>query len=171
MKIQTACAQCSGRGSTSRQSCRFCNGRGNVVSSTREVEVKVPPGVEDGTQIRLSGEGVNGADLFIAIVVEKHPSLERHQRNLISRLDVPYSTLVLGGEAKFVLFDSEIRIKIPPRTRAGSRLRMKNQGMPAMQNPSVRGDLFVELGVFMPSLVSPEYEKAIRSLSKFEECN
>ena len=171
MKIQTACVQCSGRGSVSRQSCRHCNGRGHVVVVAKEVEVKIPPGIEDGMQVRLSGEGADGTDLFVFIVVERHPYVERHQRDLISRLDVSYSILTLGGEAKFTLFDSEIHIKIPPRTRAGSRLRIKNQGMPAIQNPNIRGDLFVELGLLMPSSMSAEYEKAIRSLSKFEKEN
>lgn len=168
MRIQTACVQCSGRGAVSKQTCRSCNGRGQIVGSEKEVEVAIPPGAEDGMQIRMSGEGANGGDLFVVVHVEKHGSIERQQRNLIGSLSVPYHTLVLGGEASFRLFDSEISVKVPPKTQAGSRLRIRGQGMPALQNPQVRGDLFLELNLRMPSKISEEHEKVIRKLSKLD---
>lgn len=171
MRIQTACMQCSGKGSVSKQSCRSCNGRGRVVKSERDVEVRIPPGVEDGMHIRMSGEGVEGADLFVVVSVDKHQSIERQQRNLIGRMEVPYHTLVLGGESSFRLFDSDIVVKIPPRTRAGSRMRIKGQGMPHIQNPEARGDLFVELILKMPSVLTKEHEKAISELAKLDSAD
>lgn len=171
MRIQTACTQCSGKGSVPRQSCRSCNGRGQVVKSEKEVEVRIPPGVEDGMQIRLSGEGANGGDLFVVVGVEKHPSIERHQRNLLGSMEVPYHTLVLGGEATFGLFGSDILIKVPPRTRSGSRLRIRGQGMPHLQNPEARGDLFVELNLKMPASLTADQERAIAALAKLDTAN
>lgn len=171
MRIQTACMQCSGRGSVSKQACKACNSRGQVVKSHRDVDVRIPPGVEDGMQIRLSGEGAGGGDLYVVVNVEKHPSLERHQRNILGSLEVPYHILVLGGEASFRLFDLEISIKVPPRTRSGSRLRIKGQGMPAIHNSEIRGDLFVELQLKMPNSITKEQEKAILDLAKLDSAN
>lgn len=171
MRIQTACMQCSGRGSVSKQGCRGCNGRGQVVKEQRDVEVRIPPGAEDGMQIRLSGEGASGTDLYVVVNVDKHPSLERQQRNLLGSLEVPYHALVLGGDASFRLFDSEISIKVPPRTRSGSRVRIKGQGMPALHNPEIRGDLFLEIQLKMPSSMTKEHEKAIRDLAKLDSAN
>lgn len=171
MRIQTACVGCSARGSVPKGSCKSCNGRGQVVKSERDVEVSVPPGAEDGMQIRLSGEGPNGGDLFVAVHVEKHPSMERQQRNLIGAVEVPYSVLVLGGEVQFQLFDTGLSLKVPPRTRSGSRLRMRGQGMPSLQNPQARGDLFVDIQLKMPPPLGAEYERALRSLAKLEGSN
>lgn len=171
MRIQTSCVHCSGRGSVSKQSCKSCNGRGHLVKSEKEVEVKVPRGVEDGMQIRLSGEGPGGSDLFVVVGVDKHPSMERQQRSLVASVDVPYSTLVLGGEVPFRLFESDIRVKIPPKTRSGSRLRIKGQGMPAIQNPEIRGDLFLDLNLAMPPSLDGEYGRLIRKLAKLESGN
>lgn len=168
MRIQTACMNCSGRGSVSKASCRPCNGRGRIVKSEKDVEVRIPPGVEDGMHIRVSGEGADGGDLFVVVAVEKHPSIERQQRNLIGSMEVPYHALVLGGEAKFRLFESDIVLKIPPRTKSGSRMRVRGQGMPHLQNPEIRGDLFIEINLKIPSSLTPEHEKAISDLSKLD---
>lgn len=168
MRIQTSCVHCSGRGSVSSQSCKSCNGRGHVVKSEREVEVSIPPGVEDGMQIRLAGEGPDGTDLFAVVVVDKHPSIERRQRNLVSSVEVHYSKLVLGGEVSFRLFDSDISLKIPPRTMAGSRFRMRGQGMPALQNPSIRGDLFLDVKLKIPREVGAEQESLLKKIEKLD---
>jgi molecular chaperone DnaJ len=168
MRIQTSCVHCSGRGSVSKQSCKSCNGRGHVINSEREVEVAIPPGAEDGMQIRLAGEGPNGGDLFVAVVVDKNPSIERHQRNLVSSVEVSYSTLVLGGEVAFRLFESEMSVKIPPRSRAGSRLRIRGQGMPALQNPKLRGDLFLDINLKIPKEIGAEHEKLLKKLEKLD---
>lgn len=171
MRIQTSCVHCSGRGSVSKQSCRSCNGRGSVVNSERDVELTIPRGVEDGMQIRIAGEGSSGSDLFVVIGVDKNPSIERQQRNLMTSVDVPYSTLVLGGTVSFSLFDSSIEVKIPQRTRSGSRMRIKGQGMPAIQNPEMRGDLFLDLNLAMPPSLDGEYGRLMRKLSKLESGN
>lgn len=168
MRIQTACVHCSGRGSVSKQSCRRCNGRGQTVSSEREVEVRIPAGVEEGMHIRLPGEADGGGDLFVVVSVDKHPSIARQQRNLTGSMDCPYATLVMGGERKFDLFGTEISVKIPPRTRAGTRLRIRGHGLPALQNPEVRGDLFIDVALRMPKNMSRAHEEAVARLAKIE---
>lgn len=168
MRIQTACMQCSGRGSVSKVGCRSCNGRGRLVKSEKDVEVRIPPGVEDGMHIRVAGEGAEGGDLFVVVAVDKHSSIERQQRNLLGSIEVPYHVLVLGGEAKFRLFESDILVKIPPRTKSGSRMRVRGQGMPHIQNPEIRGDLFIGVNLRLPSSLTPDHERAISDLAKLD---
>lgn len=171
MRIQTSCSRCSGRGSTASQSCAGCNGRGYRVISEKDVEVKIPAGVEDGMQIRVSGESPNGGDLYVVVSVERHPGLERQQRNLLGSVDVPYHVLVLGGQASFKLFGSEIVVKVPRGTRPGTRVRVMGQGMPHVQNSSVKGDLFLDILLRMPAEVNKEHEKLLSSLAKMEKGN
>lgn len=168
MRIQTSCARCSGRGSTAAQSCAGCNGRGYRIISEKEVEVNIPAGVEDGTQIRVSGESPNGGDLYVVVAVERHPGLERQQRNLLGSVEVPYHALVMGGDARFALFGSEIVVKVPKGTRPGTRVRIPGQGMPHIQNPSARGDLFLDIRLKMPAGVTKEHEKLLSKLAKLE---
>jgi molecular chaperone DnaJ len=171
MRIQTSCTQCSGRGSKPAQSCKECNGRGNKVTSGKDVVIKVPPGVEDGMQIRVAGESPDGGDLFVIVSVDKDPKLTRQQRNLFGVLEVPYSTLVLGGETKFEIFGLSIVVKIPPGTKSGARIRLPGQGMPHIQNASVRGDLFLDISLKLPSKVTKEYERLLLKIAKLDEAS
>ena len=167
IRIQTSCVACSGRGSTPLQSCSPCNGRGYRVSAERSVEVRIPAGVEDGTQIRVADEA-SGGDLFVLVSVEKSPAVSRHKSDLFVSVDIPYSTLVLGGETSFDLFGSSVSFRVPRGTRAGSRIRIKGMGMPHMRNESARGDLFVEVGLFVPASLTKEHERLVTRLAKIE---
>jgi molecular chaperone DnaJ len=171
VRVHTACAECLGRGSKSVHVCSACNGRGHKVTSERGLDVTIPPGVENGTQIRLSGEAVGNEDVFVVVLVEKDPAVSRHQRDLFVYLEVPYSTLVLGGEASVALFGSKITLKVPKGTKAGARMRVKGHGMPHIQNASFRGDLFVDIVLFVPSVLTKEHEKALVGLAKIEAQN
>lgn len=171
MRIQTSCVKCSGKGSMPSQSCGGCNGRGFRTVAERDVELNVPPGVEDGTQIRLAGQAPGGGDMFVVVSVEKDPRLARQQRNLFGSVDLPYTTFVLGGEFSFDLFGSEVKMKVPKGTAAGSRLRVAGQGMPHMQNPSIRGDLFIDLKLKVPSSITKEHQQMLESLAKIENAS
>lgn len=170
MKIQTACANCSGSGSISKQKCESCEGRSYIVDFTKEVEVKIPPGIEDGHQIRLSGEAADGGDFFATILVEKDPKFFRKGNLLIGGFDVSYSTLVLGGKVNYSLFNKNIEVTIPPRTKPGSRLKIKNQGMPFIHNPDAKGDLILEINLKMPKEnLKENYKKLLNKMSELEE--
>jgi molecular chaperone DnaJ len=167
MRIQTSCSRCSGSGSISGKACQECNGRGGVAKSRSELEVAIPPGVDDGVQIRIHRE--DAGDVFVVVNVEKHNYLSRHHSNLIGSMEVSYYCLIFGGETIFEVFGESISIKIPPRTRVGTRMRIKGRGMPKMQNPSVRGDLFLDVKLRMPDPIEGEYESLLKKLSKFED--
>jgi len=171
IKTQTSCSFCNGRGSVSVKKCGDCKGKGYLVESSKNTEVRIPPGIDDGNQIRLAGEAGDGGDLFVVVTVEKDERFSRKGGFLIGRLDVSYSKLVLGGEEEVEIFGSTLKVQIAPRLNAGSRLRIKGQGMPLINNPSLKGDLLLDIGLKMPADLTKEHVKAIERLSKIESRN
>jgi molecular chaperone DnaJ len=170
-KVQVSCANCSGRGSVSVQKCKDCSSKGYVVEFVKEIDIEIPPGIEDGSQIRKAGEAADGSDFFVAVNIEKDQKFIREGRSLVGSLEIPYSTLVLGGEVDYEVFGTNIKIKLVPKINAGSRIRIKNQGMPFVQNPKIKGDLFVDIKLKMPKVISEEHKKLLAKLSKIEQDN
>lgn len=168
IKVQSSCAHCSGRGAISTKKCESCHGKGYEVDQVKQIVVKIPPGVDDGNQIRLAGEGADGSDLFVTVNVEKDLNFTRDDKFLIGKLEVPYHTLVKGGLANMDFFGSQVTIRIPPRTPAGSRMRIKGQGMPMLYNSEVRGDLIVDIRLRIPSSLTKEHEKLLDELAKLD---
>lgn len=171
MRIQVSCSFCFGKGSVSSESCKGCEGKGYVVDFVKTLNVKIPAGIEDENQIRLAGEAADGNDLFLIVNVEKHPVFRREDKFLVGQIEVPYSTLVLGGEIDMDLFGTKILVKISPRTKTGTKLRLKKQGMPSLQNPNLRGDLLLDVVLRMPQLVTRDHEKILARLAKIEKYN
>lgn len=168
INTRSTCVDCGGRGSVSKEKCPSCSGRGYNSEGIKELEIQIPPGIDNGSQIRLAGEAHDGKDLFISVVVEKHPRLERQNQYLIGRLDVPYAKLVLGGEIDFDLFGSIISVRIPPKARPGSKLKIKGKGMPFPQNPNVKGDLVLDVHLKIPEDVKDLHRKLLEDLLKLE---
>jgi molecular chaperone DnaJ len=169
MRVQSSCAQCHGRGSLSKTKCDNCQGKGYNVDSVKDVVVRIPPGIDDGSQIRMAGEAADDGDLFVVVNVDRDENFARQDRMLMGGVDVPYHLLVMGGSVSLDLFGVKISVKVPPRTPAGSRVRIKGQGMPFLQNPAVRGDLFVDLRLKMPKSVCKEHEKLLKALAKLDD--
>jgi len=169
MKIRSSCSSCSGKGSFSKEKCGICDGKSYLIDSTKEVEVKVPPGIDDGTQIRMAGEAADGGDFFVVVNVEKDPRFIRNGNLLFGSLDVSYSTLVLGGKVEYDFLNSKIDVNILPKTKSGSKLRLKNQGIPMVGNPSLKGDLIVQVNLKMPDKeINTEYKKLLNKIYKLE---
>lgn len=168
IKVQSSCSNCHGKGAISTRKCEACQGKGYEIGNVKEVVVKIPPGVDEGNQIRLAGEGADGSDLFVTVNIEKDPNFVRDDKFLIGKLDVPYHTLVRGGLANMEFFGSQITIRIPPRTPSGSRMRIKGQGMPMLYNSEIRGDLIVDIRLKIPSSLTKEHERLLDELAKIE---
>ena len=168
MTSKSSCITCGGRGSTPKEKCQSCSGRGYAVLGSKKIEVQIPPGVDNGFQIRVAGEGSAGEDLFLAVMLEKNERLERHNHFLAGRIEVSYSKLILGGTEEFDLFGSKISLRITPRSYPGMKLRVKGKGMPMPQNPDVRGDLILELKLKVPSSLTKEHEDLLSKLLKIE---
>lgn len=134
----------------------------------KNVVVSIPPGIDENTQIKVPNAGSDGKDLFVVVHIEKNENLKREGRHLFGSVDISYSNLILGGEIDYKLFDSNIKIKIKPLTKVGSRIKLKGQGMPLLQNPQVRGDLFITLNLKMPIKINDEYKKLLEKISELD---
>jgi molecular chaperone DnaJ len=169
LRVQTSCSVCLGKGAVSKFKCETCQGNGYLIDLIKEVDVKIPAGIEDGTQIRLAGASADGNDLFVVVNVEKDELFAREDKFLVGHVDVSYPVLVMGGEVPYDVFGTKLSIKIPPRTKAGTRMRVKGQGMPLIHNPSTKGDLLVEIRLKMPSDVDKAHERLLVRLLKMDQ--
>ncbi len=143
---------------------------------TRTIDVRIPAGVGEGSRVRVAGEGESGAaggaagDLYLRVHMRPHPQFERRGRDLHTRVAVPVTTAVLGGEADVpTLPGGHLRLKIPPGTQNGQVFRLKGKGMPSVGKPDDRGDLFAAVDVQVPRSVTPEQRKHYEALAKLEE--
>ena len=143
---------------------------------SRTVDVRIPPGVGDGSRVRVSGEGEQGSDgaqagdLYLRIRIAPHARFERKGQNLSTRVAVPLTTAVLGGEVEIAtLGGKSLRLKIPPTTQNGQVLRLRGHGMPAVGKPDEYGDLYATVGVELPKQVSPEQRAHYEAIQKLEK--
>ena len=139
--------------------------------ATHTVEVRIPAGIKDGARIRAAGEGgrstgdAPSGDLFLTIQLVPHARFERRGQDLYSKVGVPITTAVLGGEVTVVaLSGSTLRLKIPELTAAGRVFRLRGHGMPTVGKPDERGDLYVTTEVEVPTRLSPEERRHYESL-------
>jgi curved DNA-binding protein len=142
----------------------------------RTVDVRIPAGVGDGSRVRVSGEGEQGAggapagDLYLRIRLAPHPAFERKAKDLYTRLRIPLTTAVLGGEADVpTLGGKPLRLKIPPMTQNGQVFRLKGHGMPTAGKPDQHGDLYATVDVQLPRELTPEQRSHFEGLKKLEQ--
>ncbi len=169
--VERTCPTCSGRGQIIKNPCRLCSGQGRVEKS-KKLSVNIPPGVETGTRIRLTGEGEagirggNSGDLYIFIEVQKHSLFERDGQNLYCRIPIAMTTAALGGDLEAPTLDGgKTRVKIPEGAQNNKQLRLKGKGMPAIRGGS-KGDLYIEILVETPVNLNSEQKEI---LEKFEK--
>ena len=153
--IERSCSACRGSGKIIRHPCKSCRGAG-VVEKERILNVDVPPGVEEGTRIRLSGEGAAGmnggppGDLYIFITVKPHDLFQRDGADLYARVPIAMTTAALGGEFEVPTLDAaRAKVKVAPGTQPGQRVRLKGKGMPVLRAKDL-GDLYVQLDIETP---------------------
>jgi DnaJ-class molecular chaperone len=137
------------------------------------VDVRIPPGVGDGSRVRVAGEGERGAgggqsgDLYLRIRLAPHPRFERRGKDLYVRAPVALTTAVLGGEAEITtLAGKPLRLKIPPTTQNGQVFRLKGHGMPTAGKPDEQGDLYATVDVQLPKQLTPEQRAHFEELLK-----
>ena len=142
-----------------------------TVGSRRRVEVKIPPGVRDGSRVRVAGEGGRGAggkrgDLYLRVRVLLDPTFERKGDDLLTTVRVPLTSAVLGGEAQVPALESPIGIKIPAGTPAGQVFRLRGHGLPRLGGRGERGDLLATLAVDLPRSLTPRQKELFEELQR-----
>ena len=160
------CSVCSGRGTVPKERCGFCSGAG-VRRSEGEIEVKIPPGIENGEMIRMTGQGEaaqngNPGDLYIKIHVKPDTYVKRDGNNLVRTLPVKLTDALLGNTYQVETLDGPVSIKIPASVKHGEMLRIKEKGVPYGGNR--RGDFMVKINIEMPGKLSRAAKKLIEEL-------
>jgi molecular chaperone DnaJ len=171
--VERACPTCHGRGEVIEKPCRSCRGEGRV-DQRQKLDVTIPPGVDTGTRIRLSGKGEAGpggspaGDLYIFIHVRRHAVFERDGTTLVTRAPITFTKAALGGEIDLPGLDgSRHTIHIPAGIQSGKQLRQRGAGMPVLQGRG-QGDLVVEIMVETPTKLSSRQKELLRELQATE---
>jgi len=168
LQIRRTCNQCGGRGQIVRRPCTQCRGE-RYVRTERKLKVNIPAGVDTGTRLRLSNEGQPGlnsgpsGDLYVVVKVKDHPIFERQGDELHCTIPINIAQAALGTEIDLLTFDGLQNVKVPEGTQGGSRIRLRNLGVPRLQASS-RGDLFVHIDVRVPSKLTREQRKMFEQL-------
>jgi molecular chaperone DnaJ len=168
LQIRRTCNQCGGRGQIVRRPCTQCRGE-RYVRTERKLKVNIPAGVDTGTRLRLSNEGQPGlnsgpsGDLYVVVKVKDHPIFERQGDELHCTIPINIAQAALGTEIDLLTFDGLQNVKVPEGTQSGSRIRLRNLGVPRLQASS-RGDLFVHIDVRVPSKLTREQRKMFEQL-------
>jgi molecular chaperone DnaJ len=162
------CPQCHGLGQVIREACPECQGEGRM-RHEKVLSIKIPAGVEDGMRLRVNGEGDAGnhgggpGDLYVILRVREHPYFERRGNDLYCTIPISISQAVLGTELKVPTLRGFERLRIPEGTQTGSVFRIRGKGLPILEGRG-QGDLYVSVGVVIPSKLSREQRRLFESM-------
>ncbi len=169
--IERTCPTCQGVGQVIEKPCRACGGLGRV-DKEKTLQVNVPPGVEDGTRIRLAGEGEAGmrgatpGDLYIFLSIVPHRIFQRDGANIYCRVPIPMTTAALGGSVEVPVIDGgRAKVSVPSGTQSNQRFRLKGKGMSVLRS-NATGDMYVEVSVETPVNLTKRQQELLR---EFEE--
>jgi molecular chaperone DnaJ len=166
MEREEPCATCGGQGQVAGAICHVCRGAG-ATAKPRRLEVKIPPGVRDGSRVRVASEGGVGpagaGDLFLVVSVRPHERFERRGDDLYTDVDIPLTDAVLGGEVQVPTMTSRVMLKVPPLTQNGRSIRLSGLGMPRLGGNG-KGALYARVKVALPQELSPEQRELFEKL-------
>ncbi len=170
--ISQTCSNCKGAGKILKNPCKSCSGSGRLTKN-RELIVKIPEGIENGMNIRLTNEGEAGVrggqngDLYVLVQVIPHSIYEiRNHIDLHCSLEIPFTKAILGGEIEITTLDNKkIQIKIPPYTAQNHKLRIAGKGMSKIRS-STRGDLYAHINITIPKSVNKKQKLMLEELDK-----
>jgi molecular chaperone DnaJ len=170
--VARTCHVCRGAGKVIKDPCAICNGAGRV-EREKQMEVKIPAGVETGSRLRVSGEGEAGTqggapgDLYVVIHVAEHDQFERQGSNLYEAVPITFAQAALGADLMVKTLEDEEKLKIPMGTQTGTVFRLRGKGMPALGGRG-RGDLFVSVTVITPTTLTREQRRLLEQLAEVE---
>jgi molecular chaperone DnaJ len=169
--IERVCHTCQGAGRIIKDPCRKCGGEGRV-RSEKTLEVNIPAGVEEGTRIRLTGEGEAGrqgatpGDLYIFLSIKPHQMFKRDGADLFCRVPIPMTVAALGGTVEVPTIEgARVKITVPAGTQTGHQMRLRGKGMPVLRQ-RVRGDMYVDIMVETPVKLTRKQEELLRAFAE-----
>src|ERR671917_2611991 len=175
MRFAQECPDCGGAGKR-RSPCAVCNGKGTVPKS-EQVKVRIPPGVDTGSRVRVPGKGEGGrlgapaGDLFIITNVGKHKHFTRKGENIYVTVPITVAEAALGAKIEVPTVEGKAQLRVPPGTQSGQRFRLRERGIPSLRNPQARGDQFVEVQVTLPKVISEETKELLKRYAQLNPEN
>ncbi|MBI3325087.1 MAG: molecular chaperone DnaJ [Nitrospinae bacterium] len=173
--LSRACTRCEGMGMVSGESCLRCGGRG-ILPMAERINVKIPPGVDTGSKIRVAGKGEAGpaggppGDLYILTKVRPHPLYERKGDNLYMDALITVTEAALGATIEVHTLDGPVMMKIPPGTQSGQTFRLSGKGMPHLKGEG-RGDQFVPVKIVLPRTLDEQSKQLLRDFERLNPYN
>jgi len=171
--MRTVCGRCGGLGRVVKTPCQKCRGSGKVKSAA-DVTVDIPAGIEDGTRIRISGEGEADSpggprgDLFCHVRVEPHAHFVREGDDLLCEVPISFAQAALGAEIELPTLHGKAKVSIPRGTQGGDVIRLRGEGVPNMRTGR-KGDLLARIVVEVPKKLTARQEELLRELAATEE--
>jgi molecular chaperone DnaJ len=169
--VERTCPACHGQGQVIDKPCRSCSGQGRV-RREKTLKVNIPAGVEDGTRIRLSGEGEAGTrggpagDLYVFLSVRHHQLFEREGADVHCRVPISMVQATLGGNIEVPTLDGKMaRINVPAGAQSGHQFRLRGKGMPIVRSAQ-RGDMYIEITVETPTNLTPKQKELLKEFEK-----
>jgi molecular chaperone DnaJ len=168
--ISRTCAHCQGSGEIIPFPCKDCRGTGKT-KKKKELTIKIPPGVDDGTKLRLEGEGEAGdqgggrGDLYVITHVKRHSFFKREGNNLLCEINIPFTKAALGSTIEIPTFEESELLQIPEGTQSGQTFRLKGKGIKDLYSHR-RGDIFVKVLVKTPRNLKKEQKKILRQFAE-----
>jgi len=170
-QIRQTCNRCGGEGEIIQSPCQECKGEGRI-KVNRKIKVKIPAGVDTGSQLRIRGEGEQGAlgrgDLYVIIEVEPHPIFKRENNDIITEINISVTQAILGAEVEVPTLNGKVKMKIPQGTQPGKIFRLKGKAIPDLHR-KIPGDELVKVNVVIPTNLTPQQRKLIEEFAKLSE--
>ena len=171
MQSTAVCPKCGGKGKTIKNPCNTCKGKGKVRRS-KLIKVKIPAGVDEGQMVRVHGEGnvgTNGGpagDLLVEIVIKRHKIFERNGADVLCELPISFTQAALGAQIEIPTLDGKVSYEIPEGTQTGTTFRLRDKGIPYVNNRTRRGDQLVTVVVETPTRLTREQKELLRQLDE-----
>ena len=169
--IERTCPNCQGRGETIEDPCQTCHGAGRVTKE-RTLSVNIPSGVEDGTRIRLAGEGEAGlrggpaGDLYIFLSIKPHEFFQRDGADIFCKVPISMTTAALGGQIEVPTVEGSVtRVKVPEGSESGKQFRLKGKGMPVLRS-KVNGDMYIQVDVETPKSLTRRQRELLEEFER-----
>lgn len=175
MVNERPCSRCKGEGKIISEPCKECRGKGTV-KRNKKLKVKIPAGVDNGSRLRVSGEGEAGAkggpngDLYVYLYVKPHKFFERDGTTVLCEVPINIVQATLGADIKVPTLDGQVTMKVPEGTQPGKVLRLKGKGIPSLRGGN-RGDQLVRIKVVVPTKLSDKQKDALRKFADISKDN